>query len=83
MQKYINAVKDNTIKAIDLKYGQLGVIVDHSAYNGVIVTKIYKGVVVVYSPNTDLDAFLSVWDLNFPCKVRVLSKEESVVLSNE
>lgn len=83
-QKLINKNSD-TIFMIQLNYGELGQIVNHSCYAGIIVTRAYLEFVSVYSPYKELPAFENSWNDVAAKKLEVtkLSRDMQVVLSNE
>lgn len=83
-QKLINK-NSETIFMIQLDYGELGQIVNHSDYAGIIVTRAYREFVSVYSPYKEHPAFEHSWDDTAAKKLKVtkLSKDMQVVLSNE
>lgn len=72
--------KSKIINCSELKYGELGEIVDCDGHNGDIITKIYKDFLLVYSVNSH-EAFKACWD-NPAFMVRVLEPDESITLSN-
>jgi len=83
-QKLINK-NSETIFMIELDYGELGQIVNHSDYAGIIVTRAYREFVSVYSPYKEHPAFENSWNDVAAKKLEVtkLSRDMQVVLSNE
>lgn len=84
MSKQEYRKEDNTITTCNqLNYGELGEIIN-DGYEGIIITKTYDSIMAVYiPPNLDhLTAFRTCWG-KADFKVRLLSKNEKVVLSND
>lgn len=74
--------KAQVISSNNLEYGQLGRIVNHGTYDGMIVTKSYEALLCVYSERPSDPAFKTTWTNDASFKVELLT-DEQVVLSNE
>lgn len=86
MQKLIKNKNKEDVSVRSLEFGQLGEIKPLNGvaedYVGCVITRMYHGFVIVYSPNPKIEAFRTTFDDLCRFTVELLQDAE-VVLSND
>ena len=79
-QEFVSNKK--TTNCQNLTYGELGQIKSIGPTNGLVITRIYGGFVVLVG-NETYQAFETTMFSQYSCEVLVLTDKESVVLTNK
>lgn len=84
MQKHVKKPIGVTKVAIELEVGELAEILGNNSLAGLVVTKIYGGMIVALTSNEAHTAFVTTWANagGLTYYLRVLGPSESVVLDN-